>query len=76
MRISEIEVFPRNGSWLVQIDGRVMSGAPEYVRAERIARITAETLCDGGWDVRLRLLADEDAAPVEQTLAARLRTAA
>jgi hypothetical protein len=30
MRISEIEVFPRNGSWLVQIDGRVMSGAPEY----------------------------------------------
>ena len=76
MRAFDMDVFPRNGSWLIRVGDQVMSGAPARARAERIARIAADSLRAAGSEVRLSIAAGDGAPAVDEVLPARLRTAA
>ena len=76
MRSFEIDVFPRNGSWLIQVGSRVMSGAASRVLAERIARMAADSLGREGFTVRLTVAADGIRPACTDLLPAAQRAAA
>jgi hypothetical protein len=67
MRAFDIDILPREGSWLIKVGGRVLSGAATRERALRIARLAAETMTRSGYEVRLAV-ASGDGAPASQQL--------
>lgn len=53
MQLFEIEVLERRGSWVVQLNGKVVSGAPSRSRAQTVARHAAASLRTAGFPVVL-----------------------
>ena len=51
MQLFEIEVLERSGSWLIQLNGKVVSGAASRTRAQTIARHAAASLRTAGFPV-------------------------
>ena len=76
MQSFEIEVFPRQDSWLIRVGDRVMSGAATRPSAERIARLAADSLRRAGYEVSLSVQACPGAAAFQEVLPATLRSAA
>ena len=76
MRAFDMDVFPRDGSWLIRVGDQVMSGAPGRAQAERIARLAADSLRAAGSDVRLSVAAGEGATALVEILPAQLLAAA
>jgi hypothetical protein len=70
MRSYEIDVAAGRGSWLVRVDGRVMTGAAARASAERIASEATDCLRRAGHSVELRLHAGPDAAAAAPSRAA------
>ncbi len=50
----DLEVLSLRGSWVIKLDGRVVSGAATLTGADRIARYAADSLAHSGYQVRLK----------------------
>ena len=76
MQAFQIDVFPRDGAWLIRVGEQVMSGAAARAPAERIARIAADCMRNAGATVRLSVAAGEGASACVEVLQPQLKAAA
>ncbi len=53
MRTFDLEVASLRGSWVIKLDGRVVSGSSTLAGADRVARYAADSLVRSGFGVRL-----------------------
>jgi hypothetical protein len=70
MQTFDLEVASLRGSWVIKLDGRVVSGSATLAGADRVARHAADSLLRSGYGVRLSTPAHDEHEPDPVTQAA------